>query len=46
MARVRVDTAGANERSHRIDIPYLARDRAAELQLMLAAQAADTQFQW
>jgi putative membrane protein len=46
MARVRVDTAGANERSHRIDIPYLARDHAAELQLRLAAQAADTAFHW
>jgi putative membrane protein len=46
MARVRVDTAGANERSHRIDIPYLSRDHAAELQLRLAAQAADTAFHW
>ena len=46
MARVRVDTAGANERSHRIDIPYLARDGAAALQSRLAAQAADTEFQW
>jgi putative membrane protein len=46
MARVRVDTAGANERSHRIDIPYLARDHAAALQLRLAAQAADTAFHW
>jgi putative membrane protein len=46
MARVRVDTAGAGERSHRIDIPYLPRDRAAELQLSLAAQAADTAFHW
>ena len=42
MARVRVDTAGANERSHRIDIPYLQRDDASELQRRLAAQAADT----
>ena len=46
MARVRVDTAGAHERSHRIDIPYLERDTAADLQLRLAAQAADTQFHW
>jgi putative membrane protein len=46
MARLRVDTAGANERSHRIDIPYLARDGAAALQSRLAAQAADTEFQW
>ena len=46
MARIRVDTAGAHERSHRIDIPYLGRDAAADLQLRLAAQAADTQFHW
>jgi membrane protein YdbS with pleckstrin-like domain len=46
MARVRVDTAGANERSHRIDIPYLGRAAAADLQLRLAAQAADTAFHW
>ena len=31
---------------HRIDIPYLARDGAAALQSRLAAQAADTEFQW
>jgi putative membrane protein len=46
MARIRVDTAGAHERSHRIDIPYLGRDAAAALQVRLAAQAADTQFHW
>jgi putative membrane protein len=46
MARVRVDTAGANDGSHRIDIPYLARDHAAALQLRLAAHAADTAFHW
>jgi len=46
MARVRVDTAGAHERSHRIDIPYLERDTATDLQLRLAAQAADTQCHW
>jgi membrane protein YdbS with pleckstrin-like domain len=46
MASVRVDTAGANERSHRIDIPYLPRERAADLQLRLAAQAADSAFHW
>jgi putative membrane protein len=46
MARVRVDTAGAGEWSHRIDIPYLPRDRAADLQLRLATQAADTAFRW
>jgi putative membrane protein len=46
MARVRVDTAGASERSHRVDIPYLARGLADDLQLRLAAQAAGTAFRW
>jgi putative membrane protein len=46
MARVRVDTAGAGESSHRVDIPYLARETAAGLQLRLAAQAAGTEFSW
>lgn len=44
MARVRVDTAGASEGSHRVDIPYLARDTAADLHRRLAAQAASTAF--
>jgi putative membrane protein len=46
MARVRVDTAGATERSHRIDIPYLAHDTAANLHDRLAAHAAQTTFHW
>jgi membrane protein YdbS with pleckstrin-like domain len=44
MARVRVDTAGAGERSHRIDIPYLRRDTAADLYRRLSAGAAATPF--
>jgi putative membrane protein len=44
MARVRVDTAGAGERSHRVDIPYLARETARELHRRLSAQAASTAF--
>jgi putative membrane protein len=44
MARVRVDTAGAGDGSHRVDIPYLARDTAQELYRRLAAQAASTAF--
>jgi putative membrane protein len=44
MARVRVDTAGAGERSHRVDIPYLARETARALHDRLAAQAAGTAF--
>ena len=46
MARVRVDTAGAGERSHRVDIPYLARETARDLNNFLAAQAARTAFRW
>jgi putative membrane protein len=46
MARVRVDTAGAGERSHRVDIPYLARESARNLCDLLAAQAARTAFRW
>lgn len=46
MARVRVDTAGAGNASHRVDIPYLARETARELCDQLAAQAARTAFRW
>jgi putative membrane protein len=46
MARVRADTAGAGERSHRVDIPYLGVDVADELRERLAAQAARTAFKW
>jgi membrane protein YdbS with pleckstrin-like domain len=44
MARVRVDTAGTGARSHRVDIPYLARDTARALHHRLAAHAARTAF--
>lgn len=44
MARVRVDTAGAGDGSHRVDIPFLARETAQELYRRLAAQAASTAF--
>ena len=46
MARVRVDTAGAGEASHRVDIPYLNRDVAGRLADRLATQAANTAFRW
>jgi putative membrane protein len=46
MARVRVDTAGAGDLAHRVDIPYLARETARELHGLLAAQAARTAFRW
>ena len=46
MARVRVDTAGAEGASHRVDIPYLARETARELCDHLASQAARTELRW
>jgi putative membrane protein len=46
MSRVRVDTAGASERSHRVDIPYLPRDVAHDLYQRLATRAASTAFRW
>jgi membrane protein YdbS with pleckstrin-like domain len=46
MARVRVDTAGAGDFSHRVDIPYLDRDVARRLADRLAAQAASSAFRW
>ena len=46
MSRVRVDTAGAGEFSHRVDIPYLPKDAAAALAARLSAQAANTSFRW
>lgn len=46
MARVRVDTAGASERSHGVAIPYLSRATARELYHWLSAQAAHTTFRW
>jgi hypothetical protein len=41
-----VDTAGAGEFSHRVDVPYLPRDAAAGLAQRLAEQAANTSFKW
>lgn len=46
MARVRVDTAGARELSHRIDVPYLDVAIARDLHQRLSAQAAVTAFRW
>jgi len=46
MARVHVDTAGAKELGHRVDIPYLARETARELSGFLATRAAQTAFRW
>ena len=46
MASVRVDTAGAGELSHRVDIPYLPRETAWELCDLLATRAGRTAFRW
>lgn len=46
MARVRVDTAGTRESSHRVAIPYLLRETAEELGAFLATRAAGTSFRW
>jgi hypothetical protein len=46
MARVRVDTAGAGDFSHRVDIPYLDQEIARGLALKLSAAAASTSFRW
>jgi putative membrane protein len=46
MRGVRVDTAGGNERSHRVVIPYLGRDTANVLHARLAAQISRTAFRW
>jgi putative membrane protein len=43
MASVRVDTAGAGDGSHRVDIPY---EKAAELFGELGTAAARTAFRW
>jgi putative membrane protein len=46
MARVRVDTAGAGEFSHRVDVPFLDRDVARGLAERLSTYAANTAFRW
>ena len=46
MARVRVDTAGAGNSAHSVDIPYLPFDTAASLYRSLSAEAARTTFKW
>jgi putative membrane protein len=46
MARVRVDTAGAGELAHRVDIPYLDHTIARGLADRLSAAAASTAFRW
>ena len=44
MARVKIDTAGKSNANHAIDVPYLARECAAELRATLAEHAARTTY--
>jgi putative membrane protein len=46
MRSVRVDTAGAGDASHRVDIPYLPRETASDLYHALASDAGGTTFKW
>lgn len=46
MARVRVDTAGAGDLSHRVAIPYLGREAAHALWQRLSHEAARRTFRW
>jgi putative membrane protein len=46
MASVAVDTAGAGDLSHRVNVPYLTRSVADELAHRLAAEAGRTAFKW
>lgn len=46
MARVRVDTAGAGDASHRVDVPYLGHETARGLYERLSGEAARTAFRW
>ena len=46
MASVRVDTAGAANLSHRVNIPYLRRTSADRLYDTLAREASQTTFRW
>jgi putative membrane protein len=46
MARVSVDTAGAVNSEHTIDIPFLPAETATTLAATLSARAAETAFRW
>jgi putative membrane protein len=46
MAGVSVDTAGAGDLSHKVAIPFLARDEAHALWQRLAGEAAARSFRW
>src|SRR6185503_13307540 len=46
MARLSVDTAGAGNAGHRVDVPYLTLDAAETLRGRLSSAAARTVFKW
>jgi putative membrane protein len=46
MATVKVDTAGAGDAEHAVEIPFLAADTATSLARTLDVQAARTAFRW
>lgn len=46
MARVHVDTAGANPRGHQVQVDYLELDDARELHRRLDREAGRTAFRW
>jgi len=46
MARLAVDTAGAGKAGHRLNIPFLPQDQAAQLHDRLAREAAQRNFRW
>ena len=46
MAAVRIDTAGGSDLSHRVRVPFLARDTALGLAASLSAKAAESEFRW
>jgi len=46
MASIAVDTAGAAQTGHRIDIPYLEREVAEAIARRLYAEASHTEYSW
>ncbi len=46
MSRLRVDTAGAGQTGHDLEIPYLDWDVASALYRSLGTEAAQTAFRW
>ena len=46
MASVAVDTAGAAQMGHRIDIPYLDKEVAEAVAQRLYGEASHTEYSW